>query len=158
MTKYTFDAFNAGLKFIANPTMENAIEASRSDTLSREYNKLLGQIKREIAEKDERIRRLLSACQTWEEKEQLAREALEVACGEIEALIGHDCPLSEITDNVPEDCDNDHGVCLQNYFMQKAQERIDARKNNEQVREEIEGRKKMDGQDIQKEMKGGMNT
>jgi hypothetical protein len=67
----------------------------------------------------------------------LLKEALEVACEEIEHHLAEEfhknCVICYFTEPAM-DCDDDCGVCLKNYFIGKAQERIDTRKNNEEVR------------------------
>jgi len=119
---------------------------STPDQLKKDYHNLLDQIKREIAEKDERIRRLLTACQTWEEKARLAEEALEVACEEVEneSNIGqcpnlhHDTGWMECTitnKGWTENCTGDQGVCWKKYFLQRGQENVDREKNNQEVKD-----------------------
>ncbi len=134
----TLDALNAGLKFILNPTMENAV--AMTEPISNGWTKKFDELERR--------------CEKSIADNALLREALEVACEETEVLARKNCgdapccyfdyPMFCL-DNHCNDC----GVCLQNYFIQKAQENLDREKNNQQVREEIEGRKEMDGLDAE---------
>ena len=86
----------------------------------------------------------------------LYEEALEVACEEVEKILDgadYSCSLCFIDeDSMPiGDCDNDCGVCLKTYFLKRGQENIDMEKA---FHDEVEGRKRMDAEDIQKESKG----
>lgn len=87
-----------------------------------DYHKFVDQIKREITRRDERIRRLLIACHTWEEKSWLTEEALKVACEEMEA-IADGCVYFDITGNgeMLQECDNNCEVCLKAYFLRQGQ-------------------------------------
>jgi predicted DNA-binding protein len=114
-------ALNAGLKFINNPTMENAV--AMTEPFSNDWTKKFDELERH--------------CEKAIADNKLLREALEVACEEIEDYSQAKCPTGFITWEIPADCDNDCGVCLKNYFMQKAQERIDMRRNNEEVKNEL---------------------
>ncbi len=108
------------------------------------------------------IDRLIRACQTWEEKERLARDALAVACVEIERILlkytgGEGCPICYFTEPI-NDCNDDCPVCLAQYFLGRVKAEREAEENNRIVRDEQDGRKAMDAEDQKKEMKGGMNT
>ena len=141
----TLDALNAGLKFINEPTMENAV--AMTEPISNGWTKKFDELER--------------LCEKSIADNALLREALEVACEETEVLARKNCgdapccyfdyPMFCL-DNHCNDC----GVCLQNYFIQKAQENLDRERNNEQVHDEIEGRKVMDAQEVKKEQEKSM--
>ena len=119
-------------------------------TLKGEIDKLMGDVVRLRHENDIWRER----ADTWQEKEQLARDALAVACLEVELIIkkyvthsdAKGCPICFFTEPA-RDCDNDCPVCLANYFLDRAKEDREAVENNRIVREEQEGRKEMDEQD-----------
>jgi hypothetical protein len=106
--------------------------------------KLIAEIKQEIAEKDERIRRLLSSVQTWEEKAHLAGDALAIACVEMAHMIQKrhkepDCSLSVFEHITSANkCDYDCPVCLADYFLDRAKADREAEENNKAVRDEQE--------------------
>lgn len=149
----TLDALNAGLDMLNKPSEGVNMIYDALDKLqqpvSNGWTDKLDRLEKEFD-------RLIRALKAKDEKIALVTEALEVACGEVEALykkLAHlTCPLCWLTDP-PMNCNKDCSVCLQNYFMQKAQENIDRERNNEQVHDEIEGRKEMDVADQKKEMK-----
>jgi hypothetical protein len=106
----------------------------------------------------EKIERLERKVDGFIAKIKLYEEALEVACDEVEQISGAYfwyCPLDFIDpDAMPRgDCDYDHGVCLKTYFLKRGQENIDMEKA---CKDEVEGRERMDEQDIQKESKGAL--
>ena len=100
---------------------------------------------------------------TWQDKEQLARDALAVACEEMAHMIQKrhkepDCSLS-VFEHVSstEKCDYDCPVCLVEYFIKRAKADREAVENNRMVKDEIEGRKAMDGEDQKKAMKEALS-
>ncbi len=102
---------------------------------------------------EKEIDRLFRAGKEWKEKEQLARDALAIACIEIESYSKLKCPTGFLTENIPDDCDNDCPVCLGNYFLGRAKTDRETEENNRIVRDEQEGREKMDRADIKRAIK-----
>jgi len=87
----------------------------------------------------------------------LINEALEVACEEIEHCPDfiHEVHWGECTAEL---CEGDDTKCWIRYCLQRGQENIDREKNNKAVHDEIEGRKRMDEQDIMQSAKDEMNS
>jgi hypothetical protein len=128
----TLDALNAGLKFINNPTKENAI--AMTEPFSNDWTKKFDELERR--------------CEKSIAYNALLREALEVACGEVEYLNlnsgkGYYYPCPHFVHEAcwpecdKEYCRKDIHVCWIKYCSQCAQECIDMRKNNEEVKNEL---------------------
>ena len=108
------------------------------------------------------LRKWIDKCAALEDKIKLYDQALMVACEEVEPLTIDDkvtCPLDYFT-TPPSDCDEDCGSCLKAYFLKRGQDNIDMEQfckgeidKANAVKDEIEGRKRMDEQDSKKAMK-----
>ena len=129
--------------------------------------KHLIEMQKTVAEIRKTVDSLLTSCQAWEQKarlnerafqawEQKARlyeRALEVACEDFEAhydMTADDtCPMRFLDEETAAHCqdDNNCDTCLKQQFLKRAQSDIDCVENNKIVREEMEGRKRMDAED-----------
>lgn len=122
------------------------------------FGKPLDKTPKELLEVRKVIRQLKAQYEKLIEENNQLHYALFAACEEIEHILkktqNDSCVICYFTEQ-PKDCDNDCGECLRKYFMKRGQDNIDAVENNQVVHDEIEGRKEMDAQDQEKEMKGG---
>jgi hypothetical protein len=105
----------------------------------------------------EKIERLEREVDGLIAKVKLYEEALEVACEEVESVLGdkgkkpcHKYDIDPGEGNY-EYCDRDCGICLKTYFLKRGQENIDREKA---CKDEVEGRKRMDAQDVAREGRG----
>lgn len=116
-----------------------------------------------VSKLDRDIDRLLKAVEVYKRDAALKERALELACEEIEDILNGEgfyliCPLDHIDeDAVADNCNNDCDSCLTQYYLKQAQDYFDAVENNKIVREEMEGRKRMDAEDIKQAKKEALN-
>ena len=158
LNKFIMDNFSGKTPCELNDvdTMLKGIKATLED-----YHAQVDLLKKDVVDLGKENEALKLGRDAWYELAGAYQGALAIVCEEVETIIkdklNEYCPHEWFTGDMPDDCDNDCPACLANYFLGRAKADREATENNRIVRDEIEGRKAMDGEDQRKAMKEALS-